>query len=66
MSALARKTALAYSDPEKAIAFVFLTVMTFVEPGAWIVPFSAVVDGLMGAAVFLVRRRLRELGTAPV
>lgn len=49
----------------KAIAVVFLTAMSVVEPGAWIVSFSAAADGLMGAVVFLVHRRVRELGSLP-
>lgn len=48
----------------KAIAVVFLSAMSVVEPGAWIVPFSAAADGLMGVAVFLVHRRILELGFA--
>ena len=41
----------------KTTAFVFLGVMIFFEPGAWIVPISALGDGLMGLVVWLVHRR---------
>ena len=41
----------------KALATVFLSAMTFAEPGAWAVPFSALADALMGVAVLEVHRR---------
>ena len=41
----------------KTTAFVFLGAMIFFEPGVWIVPLSAVGDGLMGLVVWLVHRR---------
>lgn len=44
----------------KATAVVFLTAMMLVEPAPWLVPLSAAADGLMGLAVWVVRRqRLR-------
>ena len=41
----------------KTTAFVFLGAMMLFEPGAWIVPLSAVGDGLMGLVVWWVHRR---------
>ena len=41
----------------KTTAFVFLGAMMLFEPGVWIVPVSAVGDGLMGLVVWLVHRR---------
>jgi len=42
----------------KSIAFVFLGFSTLLMwPAPWIVPFSALADGLMGYAVALVHRR---------
>jgi hypothetical protein len=40
----------------KAIAVVFLFSSTALGNVPWVVPFSGVVDGLMGATVALVRR----------
>ena len=40
----------------KASAFLFLTGCALLEPSPWVVPFSAVADGLMGLAVLAVRR----------
>jgi hypothetical protein len=41
----------------KALATVFLATMTLAEPGAWVVPFSALADASMGVAVLAVHRR---------
>ena len=41
----------------KSTAFVFLSAMWLIEPGIWIIPLSAVGDGLMGLVVWLVHRR---------
>jgi len=41
----------------KAIAVVFLGTMMIVDSLPWIVPFSALGDALMGAAVLVVHRR---------
>ena len=41
----------------KTTAFVFLGAMMLFVPGVWIVPLSAVGDGLMGLVVWLVHRR---------
>jgi hypothetical protein len=41
----------------KTTAFFFLGAMIVFEPGVWIVPLSAVGDGLMGLVVWLVHRR---------
>ena len=43
----------------KSIAVVFLGIVTIVCPAPWVVPLSAVGDGLMGLLVVLVRRRRR-------
>ena len=40
----------------KSLAVVFLLGCTALDGVPWVVPFSAVSDGLMGAAVLLVRR----------
>jgi hypothetical protein len=41
----------------KATAVAFLTAMMLLEPVPWLVPLSAAADGLMGLAVWIVRRR---------
>jgi hypothetical protein len=41
----------------KTTAFVFLGAMIFLEPGVWIIPLSALGDGLMGLVVWWVHRR---------
>ncbi len=43
----------------KSLALVFLVGLSLLEPTAWAVPFSGVVDGVMGAAVWLAARRAR-------
>ena len=47
----------------KSIAVVFLIAMTAVDGGPWLVPASAAADGLMGAGVWLLHRRVRAEGT---
>lgn len=47
----------------KSIAVVFLIAMTAVDGGPWLVPASAAADGLMGAVVWLLHRRVRAEGT---
>jgi len=44
----------------KALAFLFLLSVTAFGGVPWVVPFSAVTDGLMGAAVLGVRRMTRS------
>jgi hypothetical protein len=44
----------------KAIALVFLVSMTIVDRGPWIVPFSALTDGLMGLGVWVAHRAALE------
>ncbi|HVO52092.1 MAG TPA: hypothetical protein VMV60_13945 [Thermoanaerobaculia bacterium] len=49
----------------KSIAVVFLLTMTALDGGPWLVPASAAADGLMGAAVWLLHRRVRAEAAAP-
>ena len=44
----------------KALAVVFLLGYAVAAPVPWIVPFSGVADGLMGAAVVAVRRLVQR------
>ena len=48
----------------KSIAVVFLLTMTVLDGGPWLVPASAAADGLMGAAVWLLHRRVRAEAAA--
>ena len=44
----------------KTLAVVFLLACAFLDGVPWVVPFSAVTDGLMGLAVVAVRRLQRQ------
>jgi hypothetical protein len=46
----------------KTAAFLFLILSAFAGEVAWVVPFSGVVDGAMGATAFLVHRAARAPG----
>lgn len=48
----------------KAAAFVFLTAVSAAGGVPWAVPFSGAADGLMGAAVLLVRRLAGAAGAS--
>jgi hypothetical protein len=45
----------------KCIAVVFLIIMATVDGGPWVLPVSAVGDGLMGLAVYLLHRRVKRV-----
>lgn len=50
----------------KSIAVVFLMLTTLLDDAPWVVPLSALGDGLMGLAVLLLRRAIaREAPASP-
>jgi hypothetical protein len=49
----------------KSFAVVFLVAMSLVENVPWLVPASAVADGLMGLVVFFVHSRVAAAGREP-
>jgi hypothetical protein len=49
----------------KGFAVVFLVAMCLVENVPWLVPASAVGDGLMGLAVLIVHSRVASTGRGP-
>jgi hypothetical protein len=48
----------------KAIAFVFLITATVIDPIPWAVWTSGILDGIMGAVVWWLHRRVGDPGSA--
>jgi hypothetical protein len=44
----------------KGLAFVFLLGCTALDHVPWVVPFSAITDGMMGVTIFVVHRAVRS------
>ncbi len=48
----------------KGLALVFLLSCSILDGVPWVVPFSGITDGMMGATILLVHRRVRKTGGA--